>query len=310
MNSFFNNSGIRRLFQSLSVMSVVALNGVNEAYGSEPASAVAQGMGNTVRANPWDPMTAYAAPGMAWIDGRFEIGASGRYGNDKTSLWQVGAYDAQTTRVGFGLFWARHSTEVQPTNAELPGWREEDQEFDNYIRSSVLSAMVGGGGIHHLFGAGLGLRYFYRTTKLGGTEHAFTLSPSVATVVQEQVYLSFTVENAIPTGQLDSPLTFSTGTRWELSNRFALAMDTVTDFTSVEDKIVFSPMFGAEARIADVVPIRAGWMRNGVTDARWLTGGIGVENESVGLSYGLQLDLWTDDEVATHRHALMLRVSM
>jgi len=266
-------------------------------------------MGNTVRANPWDPMTAYAAPGMAWIDGRFEIGASGRYGNDSTSLWQVGAYDAQTTRVGFGLFWARDSTEVKPTNAELPGWRKEDQEFDNYIRSSVLSATLGGGGIHHLFGAGLGLRYFYRTTKLGGTEHAFTLSPSVATVVQEQVYLSFTVENAIPTGQKDSPIAFSTGTRWELSNRFALAVDTVTDFTSVKDQIVFSPMVGAEARIADVVPVRAGWMRNGVTQTRWLTAGMGVENESVGLSYGLQLDLWTD-EVSTHRHAIMLRVSM
>ena len=60
------------------------------------------GNGRYRTGQPWDPMTAHAAPGMVWLDGRFELGASGRYGNDETSLWQVGAYDAQTTRVGFG----------------------------------------------------------------------------------------------------------------------------------------------------------------------------------------------------------------
>ena len=36
----------------------------NTAAAAESASAVSQGMGSTVRANPWDPMTAHAAQGQ------------------------------------------------------------------------------------------------------------------------------------------------------------------------------------------------------------------------------------------------------
>lgn len=279
------------------------------AHGAKPGMAVAQGMGDTVRANPWDPMTGYASPGMVWIDGRFEIGGSGQYGNSGGSSWQVGAYDAQTSKVGFGLFWARDSRGVVPKNSELPGWREVDEEFDNHITSSVLAATIGGGGVHHLFGAGLGIRYFYRSTKLGGVEHAVTLSPSVATVLQEELYLTLTAENVIPTNQLDSPLAIGTGTRWQPSNRFALAFDSQTDFTSVAGEVRFTPMVGAEVRIANVVPVRAGWTRNGVNETQWVTGGIGIENETVGLSYSLQMDAWTGAEFV-HRHGIMVRVSM
>jgi len=280
------------------------------AHATKSAMAVAQGMGDTVRANPWDPMTAYAAPGMVWIDGRFEVGGSGQYSSADTNVWQVGAYDAQTSKVGFGLFWSRDSRSVVPKNEELPGWREVDEEFDNHITSSVLAMTIGGGGIHNLFGAGLGVRYFYRSTKLGGVEHAVTLSPSVATVVQEELYLTLTAENVIPTNQPDSPVAIGTGTRWQPSNRFAIAFDSLTDFTSVSGEVRFTPMVGAEVRIANVVPIRAGWTRNGVDDSQWVTGGIGVENESVGLSYSLQMDAWSDEDVLVHQHGLMLRVSM
>jgi hypothetical protein len=254
-------------------------------------------------------MTAHAAPGMVWLDGRFEIGGSGRFGSDDTSLWQVGAYDAQTTRVGFGIFWSRAAQSIEPKNEELPGWRREDQEFNNYIRSSVLSTTIGGGGIHRLFGFGLGVRYFYRSTKLGGSEHAITLAPSVATVVQDSVILSLTVENVIPTGNPDAPLGVSTGTRWIISRQLALAVDTVADFSSLENQVAITPMIGAEFRAGDVVPLRAGWQRDGVDGRRWVSSGIGVENETVGLSYALNMDMWTDDAVI-HQHGIMLRISM
>ena len=68
-------------------------------------------------------------------------------------------------------------------------------------------------------------------------------------------------------------------------------------------------MVGTEIRVADVVPVRLGWFRDGVEDKRWATAGMGVENESVGLSYGLQMDFWSEVQTA-HRHALMLRISM
>ena len=281
----------------------------NTAAAAESASAVSQGMGSTVRANPWDPMTAHAAPGMVWLDGRFELGGSGRFGSDETSLWQVGAYDAQTTGVGFGVFWSRTTQSIAPRNSDLPGWRRDDEEFDNHIRSSVLSTTIGGGGIHRLFGFGVGVRYFYRSTKLGGAEHAITLAPSIATVIQDSVIFSITAENVIPTGNPDAPLGVSTGTRWQVSRQLAIAFDTEADFSSLDKTVAFTPMVGAEFRAGDVVPIRVGWKRDGVDGTRWLSSGLGVENESVGLSYGLSLDMWSDHDVI-HQHGVMLRISM
>lgn len=299
----------KRLPLRLAGLSLCAGLSISDVHAAESASAVSQGMGDTVRANPWDPMTAHAAPGMVWLDGRFELGGSGRFGSDETNLWQVGAYDAQTTRVGFGLFWSRSTQSIAPKNEELPGWRQEDQEFDNHIRSSVLSTTIGGGGIHRLFGFGVGVRYFYRSTKLGGSEHAITLAPSIATVIQDTVIFSITAENVIPTGNPDAPLGLSTGTRWQISRQLALAFDTEADFSSLDNQVAFTPMVGAEFRAGDVVPIRVGWKRDGVDQTRWLSSGIGVENESVGLSYGLSLDLWSGAE-AVHHHGMMLRISM
>ncbi len=281
----------------------------NTAAATHPGMAVAQGMGNTVRANPWDPMTAYAAPAMVWIDGRFEVGGSGQIGSDETSYWQVGAYDAQTTKVGFGVFWARHSQDLKPKNSDLPGWKEVDEEFANQIRSSVVAATIGGGGVHHLFGVALGLRYFYRDTKLGGASDAITLAPSVATIISDELYLSLTAENVIPTGLSEAPLAISTGTRWQPSNRLAIAFDSVTDFSSVEGEVRFSPMVGTELRVIKDIPIRAGWFADGVEKSQWVTGGVGIENDTVGLTYGLQMDFWSK-ETLTHKHAIMLRVSM
>ncbi len=275
----------------------------------DDSGAVSQGMGGTVRANPWDPMTAHAAPGMVWLDGRFEVGGSGRFSSEDKSVWQVGAYDAQTTKVGFGLFWSRTTENIEPSEDELPGWWREKEEFDNFIRSSFLSATVGGGGIHRLFGFGLGVRYFYRSSTLGGAEHAVTLAPSVAAVLQDAVVVSLTAENVIPTGSPDAPLGLSTGTRWQVTRQLAVAADTFMDFTTEKGQVMVTTMTGAELRVADVVPVRVGWKSDKLKDRRWLTSGLGVENESVGLSYSLSLDMWSLDETV-HQHGLMLRMSM
>ena len=267
------------------------------------------GMGGTVRANPWDPMTAHAAPGMVWLDGRFEIGASGRYGNDDTSLWQVGAYDAQTTRVGFGVFWSRLTQSIEPKNDELPGWRQEDEEFDNYIRAHPSSPPPSAAAVSTGSSAS-GLVY---GTSTGAQSSAVQSTPSPCPPSLRSFRTrSSSASLRRTSSRLEIPTlrwAVSTGTRWQISRRFALAVDTETDFVSLDNKVAFTPMLGAEFRAGDVVPLRLGWKRDGIEGTRWLTGGIGVENESVGLSYGFSLDLWSEDE-AVHQHGVMLRISM
>ena len=193
----------------------------------------------------------------------------------------------------------------------MPGWRRENQSFDNEVRSSVIGATIGGGGVHHIFGAAMGLRFYTRSTSLEENMHSFNLAPSVAGLVQDQLYLSLTVENPIPLGFADSPLAVGTGTRWQPTDQFAMEFDTLTDFSSVEGEVRFTPMAGAEYRIQALVPVRAGWSHDGITSANSVTAGIGAANEAVSFNYGATLELGSEGETLSHMsHGVHLRVSI
>jgi hypothetical protein len=279
------------------------------AGATSPSMAVSQGMGDTVRSNPHDSGSVYAAPGMVWVDGRFDVTGGGQLGSGGEHTIQVAAHDSQTSPVGLGLQWFRNSQDLSPTNAELPGWRRKGTSFTNEILSSVLAATIGGGGVHHLLGVGLNVRYFNRTSTLNGSEHSVNVTPGVSGVMADQLYLSFAVENAIPLGFDGAPLGVGTGTRWQPTDRFGLAFDTLTDLSAVDVGVGFTPMLGAEFRVANVVPLRAGWTHNGVTGRQLLTAGIGASNESFALNYSVQMDL-DQEESVSHWHGVSLRISM
>ena len=276
------------------------------AMATNPSMAVSQGMGDAVRSNPFDSGAAFAAPGMVWVDGRFDISGGAQFGSDGAMTVQIAAHDAQTSPVGLGLQWFRKKQDLTPEPDELPGWRRKGTTFKNEVRSSVLAATLGGGGVHHLFGVGLNVRYFNTSSTLLGSEHSFNLAPGIAGVSGDQLYLSLTVENAIPLGFEGAPLGIGTGARWQPTDRFGLSIDTLTDLMG---DVEISPMVGAEFRAADLVPLRVGWTRNGQTQQRLVTGGIGASNESFALNYGVQLDFDQEDGVGNW-HGLSLRISM
>jgi hypothetical protein len=285
------------------------LGGNAEAGAMQPSMAMSTGMGNCVRSSPDDPNSVFAAPGMVWIGERFELGFGGGFGPNSSRELQAAAYDGQTSSVGLGLHWSMEATDEIPSNDELPGWREKGETFDNHIQSTVLSASVGGGGVHHLFGVGVGLRYYTSTSTLEGSDQSFNVAPSIAGVLGKYWTVSLTIENPLPLDYAGAPLAVGTGARWQPTNRFAVAVDTLTDLGSMPGEVRFSPMVGTEVRIQDVVPVRLGWTQNGLTSEQFLTGGIGASNEVMEFAYGVQLDLWTNDEVA-HLHRLALRISM
>mgnify|MGYP001189819312 CR=1 FL=1 len=281
----------------------------NESYAIDSVMAVGQGMGHANRANPFDGGSVYSAPAMVWIDGRFDISGGGRFGSDENRLFQVSAHDAQTSPFGMGVQWYRLTKDETPDSEELPGWRKENQTFGNEVVSSVLAATIGGGGVHHLFGAALGLRYFTRSSSLAVKENSFNIAPSIAGFVQDQLYVSLTVENAIPLGFADAPLSVGTGSRWQPTEQFALAFDTLTDFSSVEGEVRISEMAGAEYRIQGIVPVRIGWKFDGVAENHVATAGIGAANEDVSFNYGATMELGAEGE-AQHWHGAHLRVSI
>jgi hypothetical protein len=279
------------------------------AAGMEAAMATSVGMGDTVRSNPDDPGSVYAAPGMVWLGERFDLGAGGGLGTDGVRTLQVGAYDGQTSNVGLGVSWLVRRLEQSPAEDDLPGWRRKGESFSDEVESSVIAATLGGGGVHHLFGFGVGLRYYYRSSTLFGSDQSFNVAPSIAGVLADHWTVSLTVENPLPLDYADAPMAVGTGTRWQPTSGFAVAVDTLTDLGSVPGEVRFTPMVGMEARVHEAVPLRVGWLQDGLSQTQFISAGIGASNESMGFNYGVRLSPWATDGVE-YMHRMSLRISM
>lgn len=274
--------------------------------------AVAQGMGNATRANFSDGGAAYTAPATMWLSGGFDVQLGGRLGTGRDRLYQISGQDAKTGPVALGLTWFRHDTDARANTNELPGWRKPDETFDNPMRASVFGAAIGGGGVHHLFGAALGFRYHTRRAPVTGDKHELNLSASIGGIVLDQFILTLTGENLIYQDEIDgAPFGIGTGSRWQATEFFGIEVDTFTDFQSVAKSVAFTPMIGAEYIVAQVVPVRTGFYRDGVEEENFVTAGIGVANDIVGLNYGLRIKVSerAPNEAFGHWHGLALRAS-
>lgn len=295
---------------SLSIVLAVSFLGI--AHAEEPAMGVAQGMGNATRANFLDGGAAYTAPATMWLGGRFDVHLGGRLGTESDRLFQVSGHDSKTGPLSLGLNWFRHDTDVKASPEELPGWRRPNQNFDNPMRASVFGASIGGGGVHHLLSGAIGFRYHTRRAPVSGDKSEMNIVASVGGIVVDQLILTLTGDNLIPQDEIDgAPMSIGTGVRWQPIEAFGVEIDTLTDFESVKNKVVMTPMFGAEYTIAQIVPIRAGFFRDGVEEQSHVTAGIGVANDTVGLNYGGRMTVGAraPDEKILHFHGLDLRAS-
>ena len=273
--------------------------------------AVAQGMGHATRANLRDGGAAFTAPSTIWLSGAFDISGGARVGTGKSRLYQVSAHDAQTGPIALGIQWLRHDEDTTPAQADLPGWKRPGESFENPTNTTVFGASLGGGGVHHLFSLAVGARYYTRTAPVTGNESEVNGVISMGGVVQDQLTLTLTAENLIPQDGFDgAPLGLGTGACWQPTDSFALAFDTLTDFESKEEGTAFSPMVGVEYRIGEIVPLRMGWTRDGVSGQGYATAGLGVSNDTAGLNYGARLEVGEGtSKQPGHWHGLSLRAS-
>jgi hypothetical protein len=271
--------------------------------------AIAQGMGDTTRSSLDDGGGAYTAPATIWLNEGFDASAGARIGSGSSRLYQASALDSQTGPIGMGIQWFRHDQTSSPSSGDLPGWKKPGESFSNPTSTSVLSASLSTGGVHHLISYAAGLRYYMRTAPVTGESTEINGVLSVGFRVQEQLIVTLTGENIIPQSGFDGvPLGVGTGVRWQPVESFGLAVDTFTDLESDDSGAVVSPMVGAEYRIQGTVPIRVGWRRDGLSGSSFATAGLGVSNEQAGLHYGASLQLGEQDDLR-HWHGLSLQAS-
>lgn len=271
--------------------------------------AAAQGMGMTSRSSLEDGGAVYTAPATIWLNAGFDVSGGVRFGSSGGRLFQASALDAQTGPVGLGLQWYGHDEDLTPSKDDLPGWKKPGESFENPTQTSVFAASLATGGVHHLFSYSAGVRYYTREAPVTGEESELNAVVSIGAVLQDQLILTLTAENLIPQSGFDgAPLAVGTGTRWQPTESFAIAVDTLTDLESKDDGMVTSPMVGAEYRIRGVVPVRLGWTRDAVLEQSYATAGLGVASEQAGLEYGARLELDGGDS-ARHWHGVSLRAS-
>lgn len=279
------------------------------ATASDADMGAAQGMGHTSRSSLEDGGAAYTAPATLWLNAGFDVAGGAQISSSGGRLYQFSALDSQTGPVGLGVTWFRHDRDLTPSKDELPGWKKPGQSLDNPTQTQVFAASLGTGGVHHLFSYAVGFRYYMRSAPVTGDETELNAVASLGVVAQDQFVLTLTAVNLVPqTGFDGAPLSVGTGTRWQPTDSFALAVDTLTDLESREDGAVVSPMVGAEYRVQGVVPVRLGWTRDNVSETSFATAGVGVSNEQAGLDYGARLELGATGD-PKHWHGLSLRAT-
>jgi hypothetical protein len=276
----------------------------------EPAMAVAQGMGHTTRSSLSDGGAAFTAPATVWLNGGFDVAGGARLGSGASRLYQVAAHDSKTGPVALGVQYLRQDEDLTPSKADLPGWKRPGESFANPTNTTVMGVSLGSGGVHHLFSLAAGVRYYTRQAPVTGSESEVNGVISMGGILQDQLVLTITGENLIPQDRFEgAPLALGTGTRWQPTDRFALALDTLTDFESLDDGVATTPMLGTEFYVHEVVPLRLGWTRDGVTEQGYATAGFGITNETAGLSYGARVEVGETGASRDHWHGLSLRAS-
>jgi hypothetical protein len=134
------------------------------------------------------------------------------------------------------------------------------------------------------------------TTTVGGTPvqtkladlSAVTADAGILWQVASLVSVGAAGYNLVPVGnKLAAPLGMGAGVGIGSDRSFQVTADWRTDFDAPAGKNATRYAAGAEALLFDMVPVRAGWMKDGLLDTSWWSAGIGIVTPTgVALDFG------------------------
>jgi hypothetical protein len=177
------------------------------------------------------------------------------------------------------------------------GFTDESADFkieSHDARLALSKAVVE----KHVF-AGVGFRYVRETVGEGETAQVldgFTLDPGALFVLAESFSIGVVGQNLMKVKGL--PRRAGAGVAIGAQG-FILDGDVLVDFTSNPDEPKAIYKVGTEFLVGESVPLRAGFIEDTATEARWVSGGIGFlqvdgpRGNQLNLSYKQRID--TDD---------------
>lgn len=266
----------------------------------DPFMAEDLGYGGAVRANPTAFGASVTAPAVIALQPNYTLAAGGRLGSEQVRRIEGGAIDSMTGPIALGAMYIREDAEREATIDELPGWLRPNADTLN----PQLNTIVGGGlatsFMERRLAVGAGVRYqrfASRFTDATGTFQAFA---SVAGRLREGIFLSLSAENLIPSDDLDPGAAMAV--RFANEDRASLAAELLSEFG--DSFAVSEVRTGAEVKIGEYVPVRAGYRRHFVDQTDTVSLGLGVGTQEAMFEYGVSLELESWEQL----HALNLRI--
>ena len=157
------------------------------------------------------------------------------------------------------------------------------------------------------YGAGVGLYYDHSASRFGGDEGRLDVSVGLATHLAEQVTLAVAADHLVPYADRKDALELGGGLHWALPYGAELAGDLRAGL-GPESDAVLSGGLGMVVRVAEVVPVRAGFEWDGLEGEERVWAGIGLRTDTAQLDYGLGVSLQQPDRRVWNGLSLRVRL--
>ncbi len=255
------------------------------------------GSGGAVAGDPRATGSLLAAPALQALEPRYDVIGGVRLGGTDDWLIQVEARDSRTGPVALSLAWTRRMASPPPADADLPGWRLEDEALENPLTENSVVLGAASALLDGRLGLGLsGVRYG-RDTAYTDPSAIWEAGIGVSGRPIEPLYLSLGAHHLLDLlrdGEAEHPLTSTAG--------LGLRSDLASLFGQVElelhDPATSLPLgwrVGGELALAEgTLPLRLGFRQDIGLETTFLCAGIGATTPQASLDYALVRDIGPD----------------
>ena len=213
--------------------------------------------------------------------------------SDDAHLMNVSVVDSLTTMIAAGVFYSYSHAEPS-RHIAMSGGLAPFQLAETIQTHEAGLAL--GYNLSDFFLIGLNVRYVNITVdQPDGTPsdwvrestHTGTMDVGIILRPWQGLHIAAVGHNLIPIEGTEFPMQLGMGIAYQFGTYLLVEFDTVLDFSS-DETMAASFHGGAELFVKSLVALRAGAAHNMVYEATYVTAGLGVVTQKVGVDFGLR----------------------
>ena len=306
------------------MLAVILLLGSPNAHAADVVQgANTLAMGGTGVAAPADNAGITLNPGLIGLVERYDFHVHGRLGPDLGLQWGASAMDGRTSDVvAAGFAYSGDRFEPDFTNADLPAWRERDEEIRNRKRLHDFAGAVAVPLLSRRVSIGIGGVFTSYNHDQQGQGTRFDMHGGVGIRPVDGLTVGASLRNFLPGEDENRPTELLFGLRLQNEERLAVEVNAGHTFnaggglTLALDGPVAPPLDpaspwtfggGVQAGVGSTV-LRAGGRWSGPLDRSYVTLGIGTDDRGSGaVEYGVSIPVSGDVRFGALLHQISAR---